>query len=110
MFFVRSFFSSTSFFTTKAADEDDEFEVEMPNNEVNNEFFVEVEKIMEVVEKMGADVEEVKRTQSAILSSPSTDESKFDCRFRSINFTYRFHLLIWPIRLLIHLSIQPSQN
>lgn len=48
----------------------------MPNNEVNNEFFVEVEKIMEVVEKMGADVEEVKRTQSAILSSPSTDESK----------------------------------
>lgn len=61
---------------TKAADEDDEFEVEMPNNEVNNEFFVEVEKIMEVVEKMGADVEEVKRTQSAILSSPSTDESK----------------------------------
>ena len=62
---------------SKAADEDDEFEVEMPNNEVNNEFFVEVEKIMEVVEKMGADVEEVKRTQSAILSSPSTDESKF---------------------------------
>ena len=73
-------------FHTKAADEDDEFEVEMPNNEVNNEFFVEVEKIMEVVEKMGADVEEVKRTQSAILSSPSTDESKWQARF-SINHT-----------------------
>lgn len=72
---------SLSLFHTKAADEDDEFEVEMPNNEVNNEFFVEVEKIMEVVEKMGADVEEVKRTQSAILSSPSTDESKWHARF-----------------------------
>lgn len=48
----------------------------MPNNEINNEFFQQVEEIMEVVEKMGADVEEVKRTQSAILSSPSTDESK----------------------------------
>jgi len=57
-----------------AADEDDEFEVEMPNNEVNNEFFQQVEEIMQVVEKMQADVEEVKRTQSAILSSPSTDE------------------------------------
>jgi len=57
-----------------AADEDDEFEVEMPNNEMNNDFFQQVEEIMEVVEKMGADVEEVKRTQSAILSSPSTDE------------------------------------
>lgn len=66
-----------SFSFKKAADEEDEFEVEMPNNEVNNEFFQQVEEIMEVVEKMSADVEEVKRTQSAILSSPSTDESKF---------------------------------
>lgn len=67
--------------------------MEMPNNEINNEFFVEVEKIMEVVEKMGADVEEVKRTQSAILSSPSTDESKSISLFFTSRLIALIHLL-----------------
>lgn len=62
---------------SKAADDDDDFEVEIPNNDMKNEFFQQVEEIMEVVEKMRSDVEEVKRTQSAILSSPGTDESKY---------------------------------
>lgn len=54
----------------------------MPNNEMKNEFFQHVEEIMEVVEKMRSDVEEVKRTQSAILSSPGTDESECPASMR----------------------------
>ncbi|XP_053213980.1 syntaxin-like isoform X2 [Panonychus citri] len=57
-----------------AAEDEDEFEVDMPNSDVKNEFFQQVEEIMEMVEKMKTDVEEVKRTQSAILSSPGNDE------------------------------------
>lgn len=58
----------------------------MPNNDMKNEFFQQVEEIMEVVEKMRSDVEEVKRTQSAILSSPGTDESEYNpfCVFQCI--------------------------
>ena len=62
-------------FFTQAAEDEDEFEIEMPNSDVKNEFFQQVEEIMEMVDKMRADVDEVKRTQSAILSSPGNDES-----------------------------------
>lgn len=63
----------------QAQEDEDEFEVEMAQaqeNAANAEFFATVEKVMEAIDKMKADVEEVKRTQSAILSSPSTDDSK----------------------------------
>ena len=48
----------------------------MPNaeNPANVEFFKKVEEIMEHIEKMKADVEEVKRVQSSILSSPGSDD------------------------------------
>lgn len=61
----------------KAAQEEaDEFEVEMPTTEnpATAEFFKKVEEVMELIEKMKADVEEVKRTQSSILSSPGSDD------------------------------------
>ncbi|XP_031624997.1 syntaxin-1A-like isoform X2 [Contarinia nasturtii] len=39
-----------------------------------DEFFNEVEEIREMIDKIEANVEEVKKTHSAILSSPQTDE------------------------------------
>ncbi|RWS14960.1 syntaxin-like protein, partial [Dinothrombium tinctorium] len=57
-----------------AAEDEDDFEVEIPNSEMKNEFFQQVEEILDMVEKMKADVEEVKKVQSAILSSPGSDE------------------------------------
>jgi syntaxin-1A homolog len=57
------------------AEDEDEFEVDMPNSDIKNEFFQQVEEIMEMVGNMRSEVEEVKRTQSAILSSPGNDES-----------------------------------
>ena len=61
--------------------------MEIPNSEMKNEFFQQVEEIMEMVEKMRSEVEEVKRTQSAILSSPGNDESQF-CFYQLLLFTY----------------------
>lgn len=48
----------------------------MPNaeNPANAEFFKKVEEIMEYIEKMRSEVEEVKRVQSSILSSPGSDD------------------------------------
>ena len=65
--------------------------MEMPSadNVANAEFFANVEQVMEQIEKMKGEVDEVKRTQSAILSSPSTDDSKFGQRsLISFNRTY----------------------
>jgi syntaxin 1A len=41
-----------------------------------DEFFAEVEEIREMIDKIQANVEEVKKKHSAILSAPQTDESK----------------------------------
>ena len=41
-----------------------------------DEFFLEVEDIRSNIDKIQANVEEVKRKHSAILSAPQTDESK----------------------------------
>lgn len=42
-----------------------------------NYFFVQVEEIREMIDKIQANVEEVKKKHSAILSAPQSDESKF---------------------------------
>ncbi|PSN52751.1 Syntaxin-1A [Blattella germanica] len=39
-----------------------------------DEFFAEVEEIREMIDKIQANVEEVKKKHSAILSAPQTDE------------------------------------
>ena len=41
-----------------------------------DEFFLDVEEIRTNIDKIQANVEEVKRKHSAILSAPQTDESK----------------------------------
>ena len=41
-----------------------------------DEFFAEVEDIRNSIDKIQANVEEVKRKHSAILSAPQTDDSK----------------------------------
>lgn len=41
-----------------------------------DEFFSEVEEIREMIDKIQANVEEVKKKHSAILSAPQSDESK----------------------------------
>ena len=43
----------------------------------NAEFFAKVEEVTELIEKMKNEVDEVKRVQSSILSSPGSDDSKF---------------------------------
>ena len=40
-----------------------------------DEFFSEVEEIREMIDKIQANVEEVKKKHSAILSAPQSDES-----------------------------------
>lgn len=40
-----------------------------------DEFFNEVEEIREMIDKIQANVEEVKKKHSAILSAPQSDES-----------------------------------
>lgn len=40
-------------------------------------FSVQVEEIREMIDKIQANVEEVKKKHSAILSAPQSDESKF---------------------------------
>lgn len=42
-----------------------------------DEFFNEVEEIREMIDKIQANVEEVKKKHSAILSAPQSDESKY---------------------------------
>lgn len=42
-----------------------------------DDFFNEVEEIREMIDKIQANVEEVKKKHSAILSAPQSDESKF---------------------------------
>lgn len=76
IFFVINCCLLIYFYQIQAQEEADEFEVEIPNaeNPANAEFFKKVEEIMELIEKMKTDVEEVKRTQSSILSSPGSDE------------------------------------
>lgn len=41
------------------------------------DFFQEVEQIREMIDKIQANVEEVKKKHSAILSAPQSDESEF---------------------------------
>ena len=41
-----------------------------------DEFFTEVEELRETIDKIQANVEEVKKKQSEILSAPRTDEGK----------------------------------
>lgn len=41
-----------------------------------NDFFNEVEEIREMIDKIQANVEEVKKKHSAILSAPQSDESE----------------------------------
>lgn len=42
-----------------------------------DDFFNEVEEIREMIDKIQANVEEVKKKHSAILSAPQSDESEF---------------------------------
>lgn len=42
-----------------------------------DDFFNEVEEIREMIDKIQANVEEVKKKHSAILSAPQSDESKY---------------------------------
>ena len=62
-----------------------------------DEFFAEVEDIRNSIDKIQANVEEVKRKHSAILSAPQTDDSKI-CYFLGGYFlggfiTYYFIIL-----------------
>ena len=61
------------------SDEDDiggeEVAVTMEGSKMD-EFFLDVEEIRINIDKIQANVEEVKRKHSAILSAPQTDESK----------------------------------
>lgn len=64
----------------QAQEEPDDFEVQMPEqgSPANAEFFAKVEEVTELIEKMKNEVDEVKRVQSSILSSPGSDDSKCD--------------------------------
>lgn len=42
-----------------------------------DDFFNEVEEIREMIDKIQANVEEVKKKHSAILSAPQSDESEY---------------------------------
>lgn len=42
-----------------------------------DEFFSEVEEIRDMIDKIQANVEEVKKKHSAILSAPQSDESEW---------------------------------
>ena len=46
-----------------------------------DEFFLDVEEIRTNIDKIQAQVDEVKRKHSEILSAPQTDESKYFWRF-----------------------------
>lgn len=48
-----------------------------PIKSVNPLTLFQVEEIREMIDKIQANVEEVKKKHSAILSAPQTDESKF---------------------------------
>ena len=61
-----------------------------------DEFFAEVEDIRNSIDKIQANVEEVKRKHSAILSAPQTDDSK-------VFFLYFFLLTHF---LLLHYYLQ----
>ena len=52
-----------------------------------DEFFLDVEEIRTNIDKIQANVEEVKRKHSAILSAPQTDESK-DINFKTYQGNY----------------------
>jgi hypothetical protein len=46
---------------------------------------LQVEEIREMIDKIQANVEEVKKKHSAILSAPQTDESKYNCILFTMN-------------------------
>ena len=52
-----------------------------------DEFFLDVEEIRTNIDKIQANVEEVKRKHSAILSAPQTDESK-EINFKTYQGNY----------------------
>ena len=52
-----------------------------------DEFFAEVEDIRNSIDKIQANVEEVKRKHSAILSAPQTDDSKIFQNLRTLKCT-----------------------
>lgn len=49
-----------------------------------DDFFNEVEEIREMIDKIQANVEEVKKKHSAILSAPQSDESKYQTILHAI--------------------------
>lgn len=55
-----------------------------------DDFFNEVEEIREMIDKIQANVEEVKKKHSAILSAPQSDESK-------LNFFILYVNIMWEI-------------
>lgn len=55
-----------------------------------DDFFNEVEEIREMIDKIQANVEEVKKKHSAILSAPQSDESKFQTILHAIFARGRF--------------------
>lgn len=61
-------------------DEDMPEEVAAPVEGGNfmEDFFQDVEQIREMIDKIQANVEEVKKKHSAILSAPQSDESKLE--------------------------------
>ena len=78
--FKRIFTTFTNIYKFQnQSDEDDiggeDVAVTMEGSKMD-EFFLDVEEIRTNIDKIQANVEEVKRKHSAILSAPQTDESK----------------------------------
>lgn len=59
-----------------------------------DDFFNEVEEIREMIDKIQANVEEVKKKHSAILSAPQSDESKYThsaCSYPAIRLKIHYN-------------------
>lgn len=89
--YQSNLFEFVFFFYIKAQSDDDD--VAPDDVAVNvetrdgfmDEFFNEVEEIREMIDKIQANVEEVKKKHSAILSAPQSDESKYRIIFLNFN-------------------------
>lgn len=95
IYYIRSHFHSFRFclsyqFIQAQSDEDDVGPDDVAVNVEGrdgfmDDFFNEVEEIREMIDKIQANVEEVKKKHSAILSAPQSDESECAALFWSNN-------------------------
>ncbi|KAK7088477.1 syntaxin-like isoform X2 [Littorina saxatilis] len=60
-------------------DDGDDVAVTVDSSGFMDEFFEQVDEIREMIDKIAANVEEVKKKHSAILSAPQTDDSEYTC-------------------------------